>query len=1507
MKKQKGHKMKKMLHLLAAFVAICVFGGTVRAAENVAQIGEMTYATLQEAITAAGDSATITLADGTYTMPTLANKNITFTGGRGVVIDMSASVNASGSTLTFDGVSLKFGHSSHIGFTHAAKIVYKTCALSDRQTLYAPVAEFTNCVLTHNDSTSVWTYGANDVMFTGCTFMSGGRAVQVYNEATDGNFVADVKFTDCKFYSDGTDGNKTEALVETNRNGGDTATSNKYKLTFTNCSTELTNDDGRAFWGNKGNMDGDHLTVVIDGKTVYPVALSISVAKIGDVVYATLADAITAAGNGATVTLLADIQLAEMLIIAKDKNITLDLNGKAVSVTKSGDRSLYAFDNQGTLTLTDSSAKGAGSITARGVQNHGTMVMNGGTIYTCDTNGGYGVWNYGKFIMNGGKIETTFIGNYQNPTTPTCLRNEDEATATLTGGEIKSANVAVYAIISIGTLEIAPAEGKTVTVYAPRAIAIDDGVATINGGTFETFDARNSGENGTHVAAEIYYPLYVSGGKVTVTDGEFKAPVVAGEPSHSLMISGAEAEVVLKGGTYNQPVRIDNTTMPNLTKAEDVDVLAPEGYEWNEEGKLVVGYQEPVCATVAGVEGKMTLSAALAYANQNAGSVITLDKDATIELANWTSVDVKNAITLDGNGKTITGLTAPLVNNSSADFTVKNLTVSGANIAVTSANGADNDTSAAAIVQWANGGTLTLENVSVTGSTITGDGYVAALVGFVDSTAAGVVVTGGSITGNTLTAGGTVGAVAGHTYADVTVTDVTISGNTLTSTSDGGTRPDKVGLVVGRLSADTVSISATVKIDNEAKNGDTVINGTVVGSIPGGTAVITGGTYSVDPTVTGKDGQTTAVKEGFEIVETDGSYVLQRRMVAQVGTAKYATLQEAIDAATAESNGIILIADVTETDITVAADDDVIIDLNGKTVTGDFMVKGKATIKDGTINSTVSGRSGIEVNNEADRTLNPTLVVEGLTIVSGRHAIRVDGGTVSIKGGSYTAVDAASNHAVNISDGGKVTIENGTFVGNMQSGTGAVAIRGEASELTISGGTFTGGSEGSLTVWAGTATVTGGTFDSVYGDVAIAISGGTFGKVNKLTGTAVTGGTFGADVTTYCAEGYWAFQKYAGVPSAIKDVFYVAKKAEAPNAIVTIIDNPTVDVAGVGDVTLESTYKFVAPDLTEEDAVESQYSAWHADFVVSVDKDIPAKSIVLAGNYGTYDWISFTNPDSVKAGTEIRLLKDVGNGSMTYYELCALVKEFSCGVADIEDKLAGVTFTVELRMYQTEPVTSGNGSVNNEVEGATPITVATVDGEGNPVSTSYTLGANDYTVTLVVNGNGTAIFEGREGTTCKVIRGESVTITATPNADYSFVGWSASDGSASTLEKLEFEPTGNVTINATFVPTALYTSMTNAVIVTYKNENELVSVSEIQNMSVQNPTIEVKDGTATVGIQLMDATTLKGEKGEPNWEVVPLQGVNTFVDGNTIKVSLPAEGSMRFFRFIPVNGLQSAD
>lgn len=120
-----------------------------------------------------------------------------------------------------------------------------------------------------------------------------------------------------------------------------------------------------------------------------------NVAAIGNAQYQSIQAAVNAANNGDVIKLLSNVYLTETVEVAEGKDITLDLNGQAITVYKDQDagRSLYAVNNYGTFTLIDS--VGNGSITARGIQNlgSGNMTVESGKIISCDANGGACIWN----------------------------------------------------------------------------------------------------------------------------------------------------------------------------------------------------------------------------------------------------------------------------------------------------------------------------------------------------------------------------------------------------------------------------------------------------------------------------------------------------------------------------------------------------------------------------------------------------------------------------------------------------------------------------------------------------------------------------------------------------------------------------------------------------------------------------------------------------------------------------------------------------------------------------------------------------------------------------------------------------------------------------------------------------------------------------------------------------------------------------------------------------------
>ena len=82
------------------------------------------------------------------------------------------------------------------------------------------------------------------------------------------------------------------------------------------------------------------------------------VAKIGDTGYATLEDAVTAANNGDTITMVNNYDFAQTITISK--SITLDLNGKTIKNTKTSDYagSTAMYVQGGSLTVNDSATGG---------------------------------------------------------------------------------------------------------------------------------------------------------------------------------------------------------------------------------------------------------------------------------------------------------------------------------------------------------------------------------------------------------------------------------------------------------------------------------------------------------------------------------------------------------------------------------------------------------------------------------------------------------------------------------------------------------------------------------------------------------------------------------------------------------------------------------------------------------------------------------------------------------------------------------------------------------------------------------------------------------------------------------------------------------------------------------------------------------------------------------------------------------------------------------------------
>ena len=182
------------------------------------------------------------------------------------------------------------------------------------------------------------------------------------------------------------------------------------------------------------------------------------VAKIGEVGYDTLAEAIAAATDGQTVMLLT--RVAENVVIDADKNFTLDLNG--FTLNGGTGTAKAAITNYGTLTIIDSSAAKTGTIKRddngdRGyyvILNLGTMTIEQANVVNNSGHDGSSLIRNGgndkgaNLTINGGKLtQLNFIA----------IKNDANGILVVNGGEITSNQSAIQnwynATITGGTIK----------------------------------------------------------------------------------------------------------------------------------------------------------------------------------------------------------------------------------------------------------------------------------------------------------------------------------------------------------------------------------------------------------------------------------------------------------------------------------------------------------------------------------------------------------------------------------------------------------------------------------------------------------------------------------------------------------------------------------------------------------------------------------------------------------------------------------------------------------------------------------------------------------------------------------------------------------------------------------------------------------------------------------------------------------------------------------------------
>lgn len=893
-----------------------------------------------------------------------------------------------------------------------------------------------------------------------------------------------------------------------------------------------------------------------------------AVASVGSKQYGSLQAAIDAATAGQTVTLLTDV--IENVEIAKERNLTLDLNGKTLNGGTGTAKA--ALSNLGTITIRDTSEAKTGTIKRDDngtvgetsyyvIRNKGTMTIESGTV---SNNSGYRKTNPtgsmigSSLICNGDCNEggtLTIKGGTFTQNNFIAIKNGALGVLNVSGGTISSDHSAIQnwfkADITGGEIK-----GQLWTDAWKEGESV--GETKIGG------DAKFTGEIVMDITGSVAPTLAINGGNLNVTKWRITNAV-----------ANAGAKPAVSGGTFTSAVPADYCAEGFIPTAN------ADGTYGVKAGAYVaqigdVKYetlQEAIDAVKANETIYVLGNIDLGTDELSTYDVKTTVKNVTIDLGGYTVTSAgKYTVYLKVNGWTIQNGTIQNTNasttygtlyvgGSSNSTTLKNLTVesktNGVQFAIASSK---NGIKASITVEDGTkisgnygvymkgqpkpyGSTRDGQEIlNVNGGEITGTTAAIAVFGAAKgNTKAGVIVNinGGKVYSDSY-------AIAGNGSSVLENTTINISGGKVFSNKDTAIYHPQAGTVTisggevygvtggvqmcaGTLNVTGGTISATGNGDVSGKTGD--------GSIPDGAAVsIVNRAYPAGaPTMTISGGTFTSA-DGVGAVQAYGwknnSQQTWDKPNASVsgGTFSSAVKEEYCATGyipTANADGTFGVKE------------------------GVYVAKVN-NVKYETLQAAIdAAKGGSTVRLLADVTLTETAVfpagktvhlnLAGHNITATGTALLINGTTDIQSTGGVGTIESTGNVAVAVGNNAKVTVYSGTLKGREGAvitgkSTGAtIEIRynatliatdnaviagngsqrdGKPNTILVKGSTFIGGivTEGYIACgiyapWNDNVTVSGGTFNITNGA----------GIVARAGTVKVTGGTFNCTGT---AEGY---------------------------------------------------------------------------------------------------------------------------------------------------------------------------------------------------------------------------------------------------------------------------------------------------------------------------------------------------------------------------------------------------
>ena len=366
--------------------------------------------------------------------------------------------------------------------------------------------------------------------------------------------------------------------------------------------------------------------------------------------YASLSEAIAVAGEGAEMSLIADV--AESVTVPAGKNIVLDLAGFTLAGGDNGKGGVSnTITNKGVLTIKDSSAAKTGAVMGGTDTGSGTAGRSGIALV-----------NEGTCTIESGTVKRGDDGTFGNYT----VYNKEAGTMIIKGGAVTNNSNTSSLIRNDGVMEIA---GGEITQMKFNAVKNDVGKLTITDGVITSGDqALQNWSQATVKGGTLNGGVYTWAMQGAPDGYEFLTVIEGGTINGNVVAvnydgSDATAQIVVSGpaqingdvAAYDrssgslQPVENGDGVLIQISDGTfagsvDADFVVPgAGFEVDENGNLVAAEAKLVAASDKVVDGVYTLDVTNAQAVTEADLLALVGMNVDPEKSGYTiGVDATN-------------------------------------------------------------------------------------------------------------------------------------------------------------------------------------------------------------------------------------------------------------------------------------------------------------------------------------------------------------------------------------------------------------------------------------------------------------------------------------------------------------------------------------------------------------------------------------------------------------------------------------------------------------------------------------------------------------------------------------------------------------------------------------------------------------------------------------------------------------------------------------------------